>query len=240
MGNLLCCGSRDDRTPDNDRGRKGQRTTLSPDRGERSVTPNRYGQAVYEDTGERYFGDKYEAYRQEAHEAGDKMALYAEQSQQAWQRGDKGKASDYSKELKAARARMEKANCLAAIEVIRPQLQPRATIGNMPEKDESKGDYKPLVQMLQNSTWRYPKLDLHGLYVREAEEVLEAFLDTFSKNKTEKQVCVVFGQGNHSENHRAKIGPAVKGFLRRANLKFADDVTASGNHQNRGAVIVYL
>ena len=42
--------------------------------------------------------------------------------------------------------------------------------------------------------FRYPKLDLHGLYVKEAEDSLEYFLQSWKKEKqkSEKTVNVVF------------------------------------------------
>lgn len=75
-------------------------------------------------------------------------------------------------------------------------------------------------------------IDLHGLYVEEAEEILETRLRT-ARQRGDDHINVIVGKGNHSAGGIAKIKPAVEKILRAQGLQF-------NSEQNAGKIIVQL
>lgn len=75
-------------------------------------------------------------------------------------------------------------------------------------------------------------IDLHGLYVEEAEEILETRLRT-ARQRGDDHIYVIVGKGNHSAGGVTKIKPAVEKLLRAQGLQF-------NSEQNAGRIIVQL
>lgn len=90
---------------------------------------------------------------------------------------------------------------------------------------------------------------LSGLYVAEAEEVTDEFLD-YWKKKQAPEVEIITGAGNHSEGNKAKILPAIKNLVQRRGLKWRwkedgppsqNGVSPRGGKKNNfGAIMVEL
>jgi DNA-nicking Smr family endonuclease len=76
-----------------------------------------------------------------------------------------------------------------------------------------------------NQDRRNNVIDLHGLYVREALEYLQAKLDE-CRSEDILQLKVITGMGNNSPGNIAKIKPEVEKFVRQNRLK----VTSYGGH----------
>lgn len=71
------------------------------------------------------------------------------------------------------------------------------------------------------------ELDLHGLYVDEAVEIVgERMREERRRGGT--GVWVIVGKGNHSEGGVAKIKPAVEEFCQREGLSLTVDPKNSG------------
>ena len=71
-------------------------------------------------------------------------------------------------------------------------------------------------------------IDLHGLFVEEALRFLKERLKTFAPGE---KLEVVTGAGHHSEDHQAKIKPAVIEYLGKKNLRWEE--------LNAGDLLVY-
>ncbi|KAK9433718.1 hypothetical protein V1505DRAFT_124823 [Lipomyces doorenjongii] len=75
------------------------------------------------------------------------------------------------------------------------------------------------------------EIDLHGLYVREAEEYLEKRI-VICKARNESHLEVIVGKGNHSTGGVAKIKPAVERLCQEHGFQYAVD------NDNSGVVII--
>ncbi|CAD7933803.1 unnamed protein product [Amoebophrya sp. A120] len=179
---------------------------------------------VYTDDNSRYLGQEYEKNRHFAQLAGDAMGQYAQKSQEQWRKGDKKAAKELSLLKEEKRKEMEHYNRQAVAVVLRPQMLPS-----------------------DGTKFRSNKLDLHGLYVKEAEGVVEQFLREFSKEQNtrwheleRKEVMIVVGEGQHSDFNKAKLRPAIKRLLTRKGYNFHEDVMFSprGATKNYGALVV--
>ncbi|KAJ8100565.1 hypothetical protein POJ06DRAFT_238069 [Lipomyces tetrasporus] len=71
------------------------------------------------------------------------------------------------------------------------------------------------------------EIDLHGLYVKEAEEYLEQRIAA-SKARNEAHLEVIVGKGNHSTGGVAKIKPAVERLCQEHGFQYAADDDNSG------------
>lgn len=76
-------------------------------------------------------------------------------------------------------------------------------------------------------------IDLHGLYVEEAEEILEKRINA-ARGRGEGHLNVIVGKGNHSAGGVRKIGPAVIELCRKRGLKVEEEAG------NQGKLIVTL
>ncbi|RPA93050.1 Smr-domain-containing protein [Choiromyces venosus 120613-1] len=76
-------------------------------------------------------------------------------------------------------------------------------------------------------------INLHGLYVEEAEEILEKRIDA-ARGRGEGYLNVIVGKGNHSTGGVRKIGPAVMELCRKRGLKVEEE------EGNWGKLIVTL
>ena len=151
-----------------------------------------HGQLV-DASGARVFDDAYYDLRALARKEGDAMRARAADAQAAYARGAKADAHKFSEQKNACRARMEDANRRAADAIVAPQ-DARAT----------------------------RKLDLHGLYVREAEDATRALVAHF-RGKGGATLEIVTGAGHHSKDHHAKIKPAIEALLRDEKLPFESE-----------------
>jgi hypothetical protein len=85
-----------------------------------------------------------------------------------------------------------------------------------------------------NSGDRVPSdtIDLHGLYVEEAEDVLEERIKA-ARARGEGHLHVIVGKGNHSAGHVQKIKPRVEQVCRELGLHYATE-------ENEGRIFVDL
>ena len=75
-------------------------------------------------------------------------------------------------------------------------------------------------------------IDLHGQFVEEAEDILEARIrDAQARNQTHLHVIV--GRGNHSANHVQKLKPRVEQLCQELGLQYRTE-------ENEGRIYVNL
>ena len=70
-------------------------------------------------------------------------------------------------------------------------------------------------------------IDLHGLYVEEAEEVLENRINA-ARGRGERHLNVIVGKGNYSAGGVRKVGPAVIELCRKRGLKVEEEAGNQG------------
>lgn len=70
-------------------------------------------------------------------------------------------------------------------------------------------------------------IDLHGLYVEEAEEILEKRINA-ARGGGGGHLNVIVGKGNHSAGGVRKIGPAVIELCRKRGLKVEEEAGNQG------------
>jgi len=133
------------------------------------------------------------------------MAHAFEQSHAAYARKDGMAAKELSNEAKEHQREMERLNAEAS-----------AWIFHENNLDSEPGE-----------------VDLHGLYVKEAiahtdKSIAEA------RARGDKEIRLIVGKGNHSENHMAKIKPAIEDLVQEHNLSAAIDP------HNSGVMVVHL
>lgn len=75
-------------------------------------------------------------------------------------------------------------------------------------------------------------IDLHGLFVEEAEDVLEERIKT-ARSQGQTHLHVIVGKGNHSKNHVQKIKPRVEQVCRELGLQYQTE-------ENEGRLYVNL
>ena len=75
-------------------------------------------------------------------------------------------------------------------------------------------------------------IDLHGLFVEEAEDVLEERIKA-ARSRGEDHLHVIVGKGNHSRNHVQKIKPRVEQVCRELGLQYQTE-------ENEGRIYVNL
>lgn len=117
------------------------------------------------------------------------------QAHQAYERGDGAEAKQLSNEGKAHAAKMDQFNKQASEYIFR-----------------------------ENNAQGVPEdtIDLHGQFVEEAEDILEARIrDAQARGQTHLHVIV--GKGNHSANHVQKIKPRVEQVCQELGLQYATE-----------------
>ncbi|KAF6063643.1 Smr domain family protein [Candida albicans] len=122
-----------------------------------------------------------------------------QQSQNAYKQGDGQKAHELSEESKRVLAQAEECNRKAAEYVFR-------------ENNEDSGP---------------DEIDLHGLYVKEAEWILERRI-YYAVKTNQSHLNVIVGKGLHSANGVAKIKPAVDELCDQVGLNHYIDKKNSG------------
>ncbi|KAK9372262.1 uncharacterized protein V1513DRAFT_481376 [Lipomyces chichibuensis] len=118
---------------------------------------------------------------------------------EAYERGDGAEAKQLSDKAKQHAANMDGYNAQAATFVFR---------SNNADSDPD-------------------EIDLHGLYVKEAEEYLEKRI-VACKARNESHLEVIVGKGNHSTGGAAKIKPAVERLCQEHGFQYAVDSDNSG------------
>ncbi|CAI5758071.1 unnamed protein product [Candida verbasci] len=142
---------------------------------------------------------EYKRLRAEADKLYKHRNQLSQQSQQAYKQGDGQKAHELSEESKSVLAQAEQANRKAAEYVFREN----------------------------NTDSAYDEIDLHGLYVKEAEYVLQNRISQAIKTN-QNHLKVIVGKGLHSQNGIAKIKPAVDQLCDESGLKHYIDPKNSG------------
>jgi hypothetical protein len=74
-------------------------------------------------------------------------------------------------------------------------------------------------------------IDLHGLYVEEAEDVLEERIKS-ARQRGETHLHVIVGKGNHSTNHVQKIKPRVEQVCRELGLQYKTEANEGRMYVN--------
>ncbi|KAF3160099.1 hypothetical protein TWF225_007950 [Orbilia oligospora] len=114
------------------------------------------------------------------------------QSREAYQNGDGALAKELSNQAKRHEATADNYNKQAAEYIFR--------VNNANQEEDT--------------------IDLHGLFVEEAEEILATRIEA-ARRQHAKGLHVIVGKGIHSENHVQKIKPAVEKFCRDNNLVYS-------------------
>ncbi|EDK44235.1 conserved hypothetical protein [Lodderomyces elongisporus NRRL YB-4239] len=142
---------------------------------------------------------EYKRLRAKADEYYKKRNALSQQSQAAYKQKDGQRAHELSEELKKALAQAEQYSQQAAEYVFREN----------------------------NADSAADEIDLHGLYVKEAEWILKVRLkQAISTNQSHLKVIV--GKGLHSQNGIAKLKPAVDQLCDETRLKHYIDPKNSG------------
>ena len=131
--------------------------------------------------------------RQDANHYSEKRSNCLQQSQEAYTNGDKAKAKQLSNEGKKWGKQMEDANARAARLILEPQ-----------------------------DIFRTGCIDLHGLFVQEAIEASNDFLNYWSdKRKNRDYVVIITGAGHHSHKKGVPlIRPKIEDILRQRKLDY--------------------
>eukprot|EP01068_Selenidium_serpulae_P001514 Selendium_serpulae@DN1659_c0_g1_i1.p1 len=74
----------------------------------------------------------------------------------------------------------------------------------------------------ENKSRTNPQIDLHGLYVKEAQLYLTQALNSFEKNGKNKTLTIITGAGNHSHRNKPKIKPLTVEVLTKRGLSFVE------------------
>ncbi|RCK54452.1 hypothetical protein Cantr_04403 [Candida viswanathii] len=148
---------------------------------------------------------EYKRFRAEADQLYKKRQQLSQQSQQAYKLGDGQRAHELSEQLKQVLQKAEEANRKAAEYVFR-------------ENNEDSGP---------------DEIDLHGLYVKEAEWILQRRI-YYAVQTHQSHLNVIVGKGLHSANGVAKIKPAVDELCDEVGLKHYID------KKNTGVLVIDL
>lgn len=99
--------------------------------------------------------------------------------------------------------------------------------------DELNGEAAQFVFRANNADSGPDEIDLHGLFVREALSALDYRISAAIR-QNENHLKVIVGKGLHSENHIAKLKPAVEQFCQQRNLQW------ELQHGNAGVLVIRL
>lgn len=143
--------------------------------------------------------NEYHKLRNKAEELYEKRKKLSQQSQQAYQNGDKEQAHELSEQLKKVLSEAESYNRQAAEYVFREN----------------------------NADSAEDEIDLHGLYVKEAEWIMQKRISQ-CLNTNQSHLRVIVGKGLHSENGIAKLKPAIDRLCQESGLKHYIDKKNTG------------
>ena len=149
---------------------------------------------------------EYDRLRDLARQEAAKRSSCFDRAHQAYESGDGARAHQLSEEGKQHAAQMDKYNRQARDFIFREN----------------------------NAEGRVPgdTIDLHGLFVEEAEDVLEERIRA-ARSQGQTHLHVIVGKGNHSKNHVQKIKPRVEQVCREMGLQYATE-------ENEGRMYVNL
>ncbi|KAF4123152.1 SMR protein [Geosmithia morbida] len=135
---------------------------------------------------------EYDRLRDLARDEARKRGECYEKSKRAYEDGDGARAKEYSNQGKAHDRKMDEYNEQAANFIFRAN--------NAPGRVESDA------------------IDLHGLFVEEAERILEQRIRA-DQSSGQEHLHAIVGKGNHSTGHVQKIKPKVEALCRELGLK---------------------
>lgn len=133
---------------------------------------------------------QYTALRAQAQESMNMYQKLSQQSQNAYKQGEKSEAKKLSESAKQYRMQASRINEDAANYVFQQN--------NLDSSQE--------------------ELDLHGLFVDEAEWIMKRRIYVAVRSN-EPIIKVIVGKGLHSEGHKAKLKPAMEDICEQYNLK---------------------
>lgn len=136
---------------------------------------------------------EYERLRDLARQEAGKRSSCLTRSQQAYASGDGGAAHSLSEEGKQHGAQMAAYNKQASDFIFR--------------ENNAEGRVAP------------DTIDLHGQFVEEAEDILEARI-RYAKEHGQNHLHVIVGKGNHSPGHIQKIKPRVEQICSQLGLQY--------------------
>lgn len=142
---------------------------------------------------------EYDRLRDQARLENDKAHQASQRSQEAFHAGDHESSQKYSHESKQHYSKRDDYNRQAADYIFREN--------NAPGKVD------------QDS------IDLHGLYVEEAERILEQRIRA-DQSRGQEHLHAIVGKGNHSTGHVQKIKPKVEELCRELGLKYRTEENA--------------
>ncbi|KAL1405073.1 hypothetical protein Q8F55_008696 [Vanrija albida] len=148
---------------------------------------------------------QYTQWRNEARHEGDLAHKSFADSQNAYKSGDGARAKTLSEQGKQHQANQQRLDGQASDWIFREN----------------------------NKTQPHGTIDLHGLYVKEAIERVETAISDGQRSGAQ-EIRVITGKGIHSQNHQAKIKPAVEQLMQKYQL------AAEIDPRNTGVLIVYL
>ncbi|KAL7753224.1 hypothetical protein RI367_000999 [Sorochytrium milnesiophthora] len=97
-----------------------------------------------------------------------------------------------------------------------------------------KDEARQIVSARQRERRDENSLDLHGIHIREARELVEEMVNewyirtTRANPKPSKPFRIVVGRGSHSEHGQSRLYPAVMGVLRQGNWRVQDEASNLG------------
>jgi len=144
---------------------------------------------------------EYDRLRGLAHTAHAKRKLCSERSQAAFKSSQKGLAKDLSNEAKE-----------------------HGRVG-----DDYNRQARDYIFRVNNERSAGDEIDLHGLYVQEAKDILKLRIET-ERVKGGSGLHVIVGKGNHREGGAQKIKPAVEELCREFSLKYSIEQKAGRMH----------
>ncbi|KAK8915576.1 Smr domain-containing protein [Metarhizium anisopliae] len=142
---------------------------------------------------------EYDRLRDLARAENDKAHQASKRSQDAFHSGDHDASQKYSRESKQHYAKRDDYNRQASDYIFREN--------NAQGKID--GD----------------SIDLHGLYVEEAERILEERIRA-DQRRGQEHLHAIVGKGNHSNGHVQKIKPKVEELCRELGLKYRTEENA--------------
>ncbi|USP78144.1 uncharacterized protein yc1106_05418 [Curvularia clavata] len=149
---------------------------------------------------------EYDRLRDLARQEAAKRSSCFDRAHQAYEAGDGAAAHELSQEGKKHAEKMEQYNRQA----------------------------RDFIFRANNSEGRVASdtIDLHGLFVEEAEDVLEERIKV-ARQQGQSHLHVIVGKGNHSRNHVQKIKPRVEQVCRELGLQYRTE-------ENEGRIFVNL
>jgi len=142
---------------------------------------------------------QYDSLRALARSEHGKRADLSQRSQAAYRSGDKAEARELSQQAKQHAAAADRYNTQA----------------------------RDFIFRVNNAHREEGVIDLHGLYVEEAEEILERRVEA-EKRRGADMLEVIVGKGLHSEGRVLRLGRAVEDVVARSGTRWRVDPENSG------------